>query len=301
MSEMSLQRLRTFVEVYRQRSISGAARTLDMTQPAVSQHVAGLETSIGRSLFERRARGVEPTAAADELAADIGSRLDEAEAALSSARARSQEMAGALHIIGHQDVMAEVVTRELIPLMAIGMRVRQQFGDARMIRDMLLEGLCDLGVSGVPISDRRLRSELLREESVMAVAAPEVAARIVAAADLGAALAAEPLVAYSHDLPLTTAWLNRNGLHAVDVQPVMLSRDMRGLREILRAGFGWAVLPEYLCAPCIARNELALLPAPVGPSHTQYYLHWLHASLRQPRVAHARQTLLWRLGGGAAP
>ncbi len=43
---MSLARLRTFIEVYRQRSISGAARTLNLTQPAVSQHIAGLEMSI---------------------------------------------------------------------------------------------------------------------------------------------------------------------------------------------------------------------------------------------------------------
>ena len=77
-----LGRLRTFVEVYRQRSISGAARALDLTQPAVSQHIASLEGAIGRQLFERHAQGVTPTAAADELAADIGDRLDLAEAAL---------------------------------------------------------------------------------------------------------------------------------------------------------------------------------------------------------------------------
>ncbi|MFM9625973.1 LysR family transcriptional regulator [Streptomyces turgidiscabies] len=40
---MSLSRLRTFVEVYRQRSISGAARALNLTQPAVSQHIAVLK------------------------------------------------------------------------------------------------------------------------------------------------------------------------------------------------------------------------------------------------------------------
>ena len=77
-----LSRLRTFVEVYRQRSISGAARSLELTQPAVSQHIASLESAIGRTLFERHPHGVNPTAAADELAAEIGDRhLDGLDAA----------------------------------------------------------------------------------------------------------------------------------------------------------------------------------------------------------------------------
>ena len=117
-----LNRLRTFIEVYRQRSISGAARALSLTQPAVSQHIASLEAAIGRQLFERSAHGVDPTAAADELALDIGDRLDLAEAALSTARARSAEMAGTVRVIGHADFLSEVVAPLLVPLLETGMR-----------------------------------------------------------------------------------------------------------------------------------------------------------------------------------
>jgi len=53
-----------------------------LTQPAVSQHIAGLEVAIGRPLFERSSSGVEPTSTADELAMDIGDKLEVAEAAL---------------------------------------------------------------------------------------------------------------------------------------------------------------------------------------------------------------------------
>ena len=37
---MSLLQLRTFVEVYRRRSLSEAARAIGITQPAASQHIA---------------------------------------------------------------------------------------------------------------------------------------------------------------------------------------------------------------------------------------------------------------------
>ena len=65
---MSLLQLRTFVEVYRRRSLSEAARAIGITQPAASQHIASLEAQLGRPLFDRHSRGVRPTAIADDLA-----------------------------------------------------------------------------------------------------------------------------------------------------------------------------------------------------------------------------------------
>ena len=159
---MSLVRLRTFVEVYRQRSISAASRTLNLTQPAVSQHIAGLEVAVGRRLFERQANGVIPTAVADDLAADIGDKLDAAEAALSSAKARSMDVSGSLHIIGHADFMAEVISQRLLPLLQSGIRVHMHTGDGELIKHMLLEGHCDLGITAHPVTDKRLKSELLQ-------------------------------------------------------------------------------------------------------------------------------------------
>ena len=78
---MSLSQLRTFIEVYRRRSLSDGARALGITQPAASQHIASLEAQIGHPLFGRHSRGVHPTAIADDLAASVGGSLDTAEAA----------------------------------------------------------------------------------------------------------------------------------------------------------------------------------------------------------------------------
>lgn len=294
---MSLLRLRTFIEVYRQRSISGAARTLNLTQPAVSQHISGLETAIGRSLFERQARGVEPTSAARELAADIGDKLDSAEAALASARARSIELAGALQIIGHADFLAEVVSRQLKPLLEEGIRIRMQHGDHELICRMLLEGNCDLGVAASAPNDSRLRNELLYTDDVIAVAAPAVVQRLTTAKDFHRALQAEPVLAYSLELPLIDSWLAINKIEMESAIPAMVGQDLRTLRTLLIDGFGWSTLPAYLCKAAIERGELQEIPAPVGHASREYHLLWTPSALRQPRVAHARQALLWRLRG----
>ena len=297
---MSLSRLRTFVEVYRRKSISGAARSLNLTQPAVSQHVAGLEAAIGRRLFVRDSQGVSPTAAADELAADIGDKLDAAEAALASARARSIEVAGALQVVGHVDFLAEVVAQELLPLLEVGVRVRLQAGDRELIQQMLIDGDADLGISAYATHDERLRCELIRTERVLAVAAPAVASRLQAAGDLKTALLQEPLLAYNLDLPLIDTWLDKNGLGPQPLVPALIGQDLRSLRHVLTKGYGWTAMPEDLCRGDIERGDIQEIPAPVGSTQLSYYLVWTPTALRQPRVAHARQTLLWQLGGASA-
>ena len=294
---MSLIRLRTFVEVYRQRSITGAARALNLTQPAVSQHIAGLESAVGKALFERQTHGVLPTSAADELAADIGNKLDAAEAALATARARSSGVAGTLQIIGHADFMAEKLPEGLVPLLEADVRVRMHSGDGPMVIDMLLEGHCELGISAHPVTDSRLKSEVIYTDSVLAVASPAVVHRVQQAASLADALHREPLLAYNLELSLIDGWMQKNGITAPDTLPAAVGQDLRALRSLLTKGFGWTVMPRYLCADQLNRNELIEFPAPVGNTTISYSLIWLPASMRQPRVAYAKQTLIERIGG----
>jgi DNA-binding transcriptional LysR family regulator len=58
---------RTFLEVVRDGSLSGAARKLSLTQPTVGRHIDALEASLGLSLFSRSPQGLKATPAALEL------------------------------------------------------------------------------------------------------------------------------------------------------------------------------------------------------------------------------------------
>lgn len=58
---MKLNYLSEVVAIAEQGSIRSAARTLNISQPALTRNLAGLERELGASLFERRARGVTPT------------------------------------------------------------------------------------------------------------------------------------------------------------------------------------------------------------------------------------------------
>lgn len=72
---LNLRHLQAAVATVECGSISGAARQVNLTQPAITQGIAKLEREIGAPLFERRARGMAPTEAAIVLAARAAAAL----------------------------------------------------------------------------------------------------------------------------------------------------------------------------------------------------------------------------------
>ena len=58
---------RTFLAVLREGSLSGAARSLGLTQPTIGRHIDALEQAVGFQLFTRSQHGLAPTEAAAEL------------------------------------------------------------------------------------------------------------------------------------------------------------------------------------------------------------------------------------------
>ena len=60
---MDIENLQTFIEVAETRSFSQSAKTLSLTQPAVSKRIASLESALSAKLFDRVGRSVHLTEA----------------------------------------------------------------------------------------------------------------------------------------------------------------------------------------------------------------------------------------------
>ncbi|MCC3421552.1 MAG: LysR family transcriptional regulator, partial [Microcoleus sp. PH2017_07_MST_O_A] len=76
---ISFEWYRSFIEVYRVGTVSGAAQVLHLTQPAVSQHVAALESALGNPLFQRTPRRMVPTDAGKRLYSQVASAIEKLE------------------------------------------------------------------------------------------------------------------------------------------------------------------------------------------------------------------------------
>jgi len=68
----SLASLRAFEALARHGSLSAAARELNVTHAAISQHLRGLEAALGEALARRDGQGMALTEAGQELAAALG-------------------------------------------------------------------------------------------------------------------------------------------------------------------------------------------------------------------------------------
>jgi DNA-binding transcriptional LysR family regulator len=64
---MELRQIQYFVALYEERSVTRAARRLNIVQPALSMQMSKLEASWGQQLFARNARGVIPTPVGDQM------------------------------------------------------------------------------------------------------------------------------------------------------------------------------------------------------------------------------------------
>lgn len=64
---METELLRTFIEVYRMRSLTRAAQNLSITPSAVSARVRQLEREVGRTLLSRNCQGVKLTPAGERM------------------------------------------------------------------------------------------------------------------------------------------------------------------------------------------------------------------------------------------
>src|SRR5271165_5961022 len=111
--------LRTFLEVARDLSLTGAARRLGLTQPTVGRHIDALEEALGVTLFTRSPRGLNPTPAAIALAPHA-----EAMAVAAAALARSASSEAAIDRGVVRVTASEIVGAEVLPPIFAGFRAR---------------------------------------------------------------------------------------------------------------------------------------------------------------------------------
>ncbi|WSG99527.1 LysR family transcriptional regulator (plasmid) [Rhizobium johnstonii] len=90
--------LRAFVRTVERGSVSGAARDLGVSQPAVTKHLRNLEAHVGARLLERSSRVVRPTPSGQALYEASRSALLTIESALEGVRRDMGEIEGLLRV-----------------------------------------------------------------------------------------------------------------------------------------------------------------------------------------------------------
>jgi len=108
---------RSFLAVMREGSLSGAARSLGLTQPTIARHIEALEQSIGLELFVRSQQGLSPTEGALELKPYAESLAATTAAMIRAASGQGKAVKGAVRVSA-----SEIMGAEVLPLIFAGLR-----------------------------------------------------------------------------------------------------------------------------------------------------------------------------------
>ena len=166
MSGMDPRRLLVLREVSRAGSLSGAARTIGWTQPAVSQHIRRLERDCGSPLVVREGRGVRLTETAMALVRHGDAIADRLAAADQEVEALRDLRTGKVRLVAFPSASATLVPAALVDLAARhpGLDVRLQELEPPEALLALAEGEADLAVVfsyDTPTVDRLFQEKVL--------------------------------------------------------------------------------------------------------------------------------------------
>jgi DNA-binding transcriptional LysR family regulator len=285
-----LTHLRTFLEAYRARSFSKAAEHLGITQPAASMHVQAVEALVGKPLFHRLPRGVEPTEAADELARSVAPYLDGLENKIASLRPGLLK-GGTIHLVGPSDFIHSQVAARLAPLMDEGFLLRFHTGTKKRIYEMLESKQIDFAITASLPDEQTHGFAHLLTERMLLVYAPSLLDRL-GHHPTQEQLTQVPLIAFDEDLALVRPLWSSMFQIAPQLQAALTIPDLRIIKDLAIGGHGWTVLPDYQCADAIADGRLISPTVPGEAPVNVLYLVWRKSALQSPSRVYVRDFLL---------
>ena len=272
---LDLNLLVAFQVLVREKSVSRAAERLFLGQPAVSGALARLRDLLRDEILVRTGRGMEPTAKALTLYAQLTPALEQIRATLFEQPAFDPAKEARTFHVGMRDWVEMWLMPELIAHIqeaAPGVRIAVRASDAQLGTRMLEDDEMDLGVSVFPVGPSWQRREQLLSMSYRCVYDGD---RL----GIGSPMTLEDYLAHPHLLTPTQADFRG----AVDDE--LTGRNKR--RSIICATSRFAALPLILQRAAV----IAIVPE-------QSALHWektfgLTSSPVPVRIAPLTVSMIW--------
>lgn len=291
---LSLDDLRFFSAVASARSLAATARALDVTPPAVSQRLAGLERKMGVRLIERERNGIRLTDEGDLVAARARAILLDLEDLESEVAARRDELSGPLRVAAPlgfgRRYLGPLISRfhEDHPGVSVDLALSDRPPEANARIDIAIH-----------IGELRDTSSILVKlapNDRIVCASPDYLARAGTPTELHDLQRLDCLALRENDEDSTLWRFTRGDQHlSVRVRPKLASNDGEIVREWALEGRGVIIRSEWHIADDLKAGRLvqvlhdfkppvANVVALLGPSRarlarTQRFLEFLKAAL----------------------
>jgi len=272
---MELYQLRTFVTVAEEGHLTRAAERLFTSQPAISAHVKSLEEELGVTLFDRTPKGMQLTAAGEQLLERAQRTLAAAGELLDEARAMQDELVGEVRIGLNTDAAFLRVIEIQRALAAAHPRLATIFvsGSSEANLPALRIGKLDAGFIGGVVDDPMLDAiEVAMEDLVVAVPTPMRGS--FDEADI-ADLARQPWIHTSPNCPHYRVMSRIFEAHCCEPRRLVVAEQEDALLAMVCAGVGLGIVRRDKAEQVqhgdgsLYALPLPLLPNPVSFAHAR--------------------------------
>ncbi len=268
---MTLRHLEIFVEVYEQRSVTGAARQLMISQPSVSLTIHEVERQYGIRLFDRTGRKLRPTESAAALYQYATRILSQYRAMDAQMRTWGKEPPLR---IGSTITIGNVLLPPLLSQWRADhpdSRVKLQVANAGTIEQGVLDATLDLGLMEGVVHHDRIVAEKFLEDHLTFICSKD------------SPLAGQPSVSLETFPTLDFIFREKGSgtrelidstllVRGCAISPMWESVSTHAIIHLVAAGLGVSILPYRLVAPAVAAGQVVSLPVQETDFHRSFYL-----------------------------
>ncbi len=260
---MDFNKLRTFLVVAEEGSVTRAAQRLLRTQPAVSQALRQLEEDLGIALLQRKSGRIYLTPEGEAVLSVARQTLLTAEQQILQITTGRKAATGVIAVavianFGSQFVIDSLVSfRRQFPCVDFRIEYVARSG---LAEDKLLKSEVDVAVSGHFKDRRRLDVHALAQQKHILVASRDFMARTPPMRSVAAVAACPAVIDFSSDFIGFRSWLKANGQpdHSLlkSRRPAFVIQDQADAKEVVLRGLGISVLPQRLVRDAFEQGVL---------------------------------------------
>lgn len=229
---LDLNLLLVFDAIYNERSISKAARKLNLSQPTVSNALARLRERLDDPLFERGVQGMVPTARAKAISKPIQQALDVLDRGLRGDGAFNFTQSTREFVIAVEDYGEAIIMPRLLEWMsrvAPNIRIRIRPEPSGQLKAALRDGEVDLALDYFVMREAGFNSKCVLTETLLSLSRqshPQVGDKL--SLDLFLALHHVVLAPRTDAMPMIDLALSKRGLqrHIAVTVPHFLSMPL---------------------------------------------------------------------------
>jgi DNA-binding transcriptional LysR family regulator len=259
---------RSFIAVYRSGTVTSAAQARFLTQPAISQHIAALESAVGHVLFQRTPRNMMPTEQGKALYSRVAPAMDNLEKVSTSLRDTATTEVPTIRLGAPMDYFHEIGFEKL---KGSQLRLEVELGDTDRMIDSLSRRKLDAVIATQQIAGANIDYTKIDQEAFCLVASPQIILPFDIKKTAGRNnkveryLLEQQWISYSAELPIIRRFWHIVFNRRPVIDPVMVVPSLLLIRKAVELGFGISVLPRYICHEALNAGRLNVLWEPKDP------------------------------------